>query len=300
MAVMKRSTGGVLLPSIVSDEIWANTRPESGVMQAAQRRPVSGFGETVQIITGHPTAAWVAEGAAKPVSQSAMTSKTVTPYKAAVISVYTEEFRDDLPRLYQQLVQDLPKSLGALFDQTVLFGPAPGSGFDTLAGVDAVDVAPGGDPGDMYRNLVGAARAVAAGAPGARISHWLMSTTGQYDLMGETDGFGRPFFNDAAGANDGVVGRLLGAPVVQADTAYANPGSGADTVGFAGDFANYAYWGTVEGIRIKISDTASVVDGGTTHNLWQENKIAVLAEARFVFALRDEGAFVRLTGATTA
>lgn len=57
-----------------------------------------------------------------------------------------------------------------------------------------------------------------------------------------------------------------------------------------------AVWGTVEGMEISFSDQATLVDGTTTINLWQQNMFAVRAEIEVGFrALTD--CFNLLTGA---
>ena len=63
----------------------------------------------------------------------------------------------------------------------------------------------------------------------------------------------------------------------------------------AGDWTQ-AVWGTVEDMEISFSDQATLVDGTTTINLWQQNMFAVRAEIEVGFrALTD--CFNLLTGA---
>ena len=139
---LNRTSAGVaaLLPRTVSDEIWANAVGESVIMQAARRINLPGAGVTVPIITGDAAADWVAETDEKPVSDSTVSSKSITPYKLAVIETFSNEFRRDLPALYAELARRLPTALGRKFDETVLHGTAPGSNFDVLSGVAGVAV----------------------------------------------------------------------------------------------------------------------------------------------------------------
>ena len=68
-----------------------------------------------------------------------------------------------------------------------------------------------------------------------------------------------------------------------------------DDTGIAGDWANSAIYGTVEGVQVDISDQATVNDGGTQVNLWQRNMFAVRAEIEVGFVARDVNHFVRVT-----
>lgn len=67
-SAMNRGTTGVVLPNEVSSEIWKKTVEESAVMQLARRIELPGAGLEFPMITGEPTANWVNETEAKPVS----------------------------------------------------------------------------------------------------------------------------------------------------------------------------------------------------------------------------------------
>lgn len=54
-------------------------------------------------------------------------------------------------------------------------------------------------------------------------------------------------------------------------------------------------YGTVEGIKMKISDQATINDGGKQINLWQRNMIAFLVEAEIGFIVRDKKKFAVIT-----
>src|SRR5690606_28020747 len=129
---------GNLLPREVSQEIWSNAIEDSLFMQAGRQINIPASGVTIPIITGDAEAEWVAETDEKPVSNATVSSKSLTPYKMAVIEPFSDEFRRDLPGLYAELARRLPKALGTLFDQTILGSTAPGSGFDVLGGASSV------------------------------------------------------------------------------------------------------------------------------------------------------------------
>lgn len=294
---LNRTSAGVsaLLPKDVSDEIWANAVSESLIMQAARRINLPGSGVTIPLITGDVAADWVDETDEKPVSDATVSSKSITPYKLAVIETFSNEFRRDLPALYSELARRLPFALGRKFDSTIFHGTAPGSNFDVLSSSTAVAV----DATDTLGDLASALTTV--GAAGGDLSHWLVSPQAEGTIMLAKDGAGNYAFLRDARNDSGVIGSLFGRPVLKSQSVYNNPTNPAvDTIGFAGDFAGSAVWGSVEGIRVSVSDTATVNKGGTQINLWQRNMFAILAEIEVGFIVRDADHFVRLTGAATA
>ena len=285
---------GELLPSEISSEIWSTAVEESVVMRASRRIALPAGGLTIPIITGDPEAEWVAETDEKPVSDSTVGNKSMTGYKLAVIETFSEEFRRDLPALYAELARRLPLALGRKFDQTVLHGTAPGSNFDVLSGSAEVAV----DGTDTVGDLVNALQTV--GAAGGDLSDWLLSPQAEGLVMTAKDAAGNYALLRDVQNSTGTVGSLFGRPVTKSRAVYNNPAVGADVIGFAGDFARSAIVGTVQDVRVKISDSATVNKGGTQINLWQRNMFAILAEVEVGFIVRDGAHFVKLTGATTA
>lgn len=288
-----RGTSGVNLPTAVSNEIWQGFQETSAVASLTPNIPLPGAGVTVDIITGDPTADWTAETEEKPVSDPTVSSKVMRGYTLAVIEPFSNQFKRDKAALYNALVGRLPGVLSAKFDNTVFFGSAPGSDFDTLASAPAVSINT-----NTYSGLLAAMGSVATN--GGDVSGWALSPTGELIALGSVDTLGRPIFIGNA-ALEGQVGSLLGRPVYKtkavnkAGTA-GSPGTPA-TVGFAGDWTQAA-WGQVQAIDISISTEATINRGGTQINLWQRNMFAVRAEIEVGFRVRDVNKFVRLTGAT--
>jgi len=293
---LNRTSAGVsaLLPKEISSEIWANAVNDSLIMRTARRINLPGSGVTIPLITGDVTASWVNETDEKPVSDATVSSKSITPYKLAVIETFSNEFRRDLPGLYAELARRLPYALGRTFDATILNGTAPGSNFDVLSGSTAVAL----DSTDTIGDLATALTTV--GAAGGDVSHWLVAPQAEGTIMTAKDGAGNYAFLRDARTDNGAIGSIFGRDVLKSSSVYNNPATGPDVVGFAGDFANSAIWGSVEGIKVSISDQATVNKGGTQLNLWQRNMFAVLAEIEVGFVVRNGAHFVKLTGATTA
>ena len=128
------------LPVQVSAEIIQKTQESSAVMRLARQLALPGSGLSIPVITSDPEASWVAETNKKPVSNPGLSTKTMTPYKLAVIVPFSDEFRRDARGLYDALIDRLPDSLGKKFDNTVFGGVAPGSGFDVLTGCTAQSI----------------------------------------------------------------------------------------------------------------------------------------------------------------
>ena len=282
MVDINRSTSGVVLPAEVSGEILAKVQEASIIQRVSRRVALPGAGLAIQTITGEPAADWVGETGRKPVSNATVGSKTLRPYKLAVIETFSNEFRRDKAALYQALASRLPGALATKFDATVLHGDAPGSNFDTLEGVDTVNLA-----GGVYDGFVSALSAVATA--GYDMNGVVLAPQGEALVFDEKDGNGRPIFIGNA-QTDGSIGSVLGRPVFKSRAAYDDA---APTVGFAGDWSQ-ALWGTVEDVQVKISDQATLTVGNNTINLFQQNMFAVLAEIEVGFLVADDAAFVRL------
>ena len=291
---INRGTSNVALPQAVADEIWGAVLDESVFMKLARRIELPGPGVTIQTVTGEPTADWVDETAPKPIGTHTFGKKPVKPYKLAVIEPFSMEFVRDAAKLYNECLRRAPYALAKKFDQTIMSTTAPGTGFDVLGSCTKVGI-----KSDVYDQFV-AADAVISAAGGV-MNGIALAPAGKSLLFGATDGNGRPLFN---AIESGTVGNILGAPVVVSKT--LTPASGT-VIGIAGDFDDAAY-GTVEGVQVSISDQATLVDGETTINLWQQNMVAVRFEIEVAFAVKSASEFVLLanedpsgaTGATGA
>ena len=284
---INRTTTNVINDPEISQEIWGAALEESFFMSHARRITLPGEGVKIQTITGEPTANWVAETNAKPVSTHTFGTKTMTPYKIAVIELFSNEFRRDFAALYRELVRRLPYAIGAKFDATVFGGTAPGTGFDVLTNATAVGIGGTG----TYGKLVTAYTTV--GTAGT-LNGWAISPQGEGILLSATDGNSRPLLIDSANS-DGAVTRLLGARVERSGHLYK--AGTPNVVGYAGDWSQARY-GTVDGINVAISEEATINTGTEQVNLWQRNMFAVRAEAEVGFIVKSASAFVKLTDAT--
>ena len=280
-------TTTIALPSDVSSEILQKTQESSAVMSLARQIQLPGLGVTIPVITGDPAAGWVGETEKKPVKRGTLSTKLMQPYTLAVIVPFSNQFRRDVPALYDALVQRLPGALAKKFDATVFGGvDAPGTNFDTLKSCTAQSILT-----DAYGGLV-AADADIADHDGI-LNGFILSPKGKAILLTAVDGNDRPLFINSVA--EGAVPMILGAPVRQSKGAYIAETASTDAVvGVAGDWTQ-AMYGTVEGVQIAISDQASLTDGGSTINLFEQNMFAVRAEIEVGFRC-DTTVFNRLTG----
>ena len=274
------------LPVDVSNEILQKTQESSAVMRLARQIALPGRGTAINVITSDPTAAWVGETAAKPVSNPGLETKVMRAYKLAVIVPFSNEFRRDVPALYDALVSRLPAALGAKFDNTVFGGTqAPGSDFDTFANVTAQDIET-----NAYAGLVAADGDIAA--HGGILNGFAIAPQGKSILLGATDTTKRPLFiNNVA---EGAIPMILGAQTIISKGAYVT--GTPNVVGFAGDWTQ-ALYGTVEGVKVDFSADATLdLGSGNVINLFQQNMFAVRAEIEVGFRA-DTACFNALTEA---
>lgn len=294
MAGVKTNRSDITLPTEVSQEIITKTQEGSAIMQLARRINLPGRGLTIPVLTSDPSPAWVGETEAKPVSDPGLDTKIMQAYKLAVIVPFSDEFRRDMKALYDEIVRRIPAVLGEKFDNTVLGGTnAPGSNFDNLASCTAQSLS-----SDAYDALVAADTDVAV--HGGILNGYAISPQCKGILLSAKDGNDRPLFiNNVA---EGAIPMILGSPTKLSRGMYIAGDASAspavpNMVGVAGDWSK-AMYGTVEGVRISISDEATLISGSgasaTTINLFQQNMFAVRAEIEIGFRA-DTSVFNLLT-----
>lgn len=289
MVDISRATTGVSIPASVQAEVVKAAVKTSAVASLAKKIDLPGSGVSINYVTSAPVANWVNETAKKPVSTGGVETKTITPYKIAVIVPFSMEFRRDANALYAALVEDLPGALATKFDNTV-FGvtgnTVPGSNFDTLS--SAAVTALGGSA-KQWVALTDAYQKVALA--GGKVTGWALSTQASGLLITAVKADGSPLFLQSI--SDTAIPSILGAPVVEAASTF-NTGT-PNVIGYAGDWTTARY-GTVEGVQIAISDQATV----GAINLWEQNMFAVRAEIEVGFRVDNIARFTKLTDAAHA
>ena len=282
---INRTTLGVTLDPVVSNEIWGLTVEQSAVMQAARKVPISGAGLKFDMLTGVGDAGWVNETDEKPVGEATFDNREIHAHTLALILPFSNQFRRDKAALYREIVRVLPLELGRKFDSTV-FGAItkPGADFDQLNDAQLVSV----DPASPFAGLLAARAAV------GRPSHMISSPEFENVLLGGTYADGRPLFVQDM-AQDLTIGRVMGAPVLATSGDMPGSATEGDTQAIIGDFAQNAMWGSVEGIQYSEADQATLTIAGQQVNLWQRNMFALRVEVELAFAVRNKAKFARLT-----
>lgn len=271
------------LPKAVSSEIIAKTQEASAVMRLAKQIALPGNGLEIPVITGDPEAEWVTETGVKPVSNPSLSKKVMQGHTLAVIVPFSNQFRRDLPALYDEIVRRLPGALAAKYDKTVFFGPDSGSlaNFDNFSSVTAQSLS-----ASAYNGILAADIDIAE--QGGVMDGIALSPQGKGVFLAALDKNDRPLFIDSV-ATDGVP-KILGASTYLSTAAYkagtAGSAGNPDVVGFAGDWTKARY-GVVEGVKIDFSTDATLtVTNGTSVsqiNLFQQNMFAVRAEIEVGF-----------------
>ena len=270
------------LPESVSNAILSKVQESSKVMSLARQMPLPGNGAAINVLLSDPEAAWAGETGKKAVSNPSVATKILRGYTLAVIVPFSNQFRRDASALFDAIVEKLPDALGRKFDETVFFGTAPGSDFDTLANVTAQSLA-----SDVYQGLVAADTDIAL--HGGISNGYIFSAQGKGLLLSATDTTKRPIFNNVTENGIPVV---LGQRTEVTKAAFKS--GSPSKVGFVGDWTQ-AVWGMVDGVKISFSEDASLtLADNSVINLFERNMFAVRAEIEVGFrALTD--AFNALT-----
>ena len=185
---INRGTSGLSLPKEVSDLVIQGAIAESAIMKLAQRVYLPGRGLAIPAITADPTVSIVNEACEKPVSNSTFTTKNMVPKKFAVIEVFSNELRRDMPALYDALIQRLPGAIAKAFDYQALTQSAL-TGFDSL--VNATTISSGSTFAEKIQNGI---KAIAA--DGYRMTGIAAGAMGEADIMTATNSLGMPLFID--------------------------------------------------------------------------------------------------------
>ena len=287
MSGINTNRTNITLPTSVSSMILQKTQEDSAIMRLATKINLPGNGLTIPVITSDPSAAWVDETDEKPVSNPGLSTKVMRGYKLAVIEPFSNQFKRDYGALFDALVARLPRILAEKFDNTVFGGSAaPGSDFDTFAGITAQSLA-----SDVYGGLVAADTDVAL--HGGMISGYAISPQMRGILLSALDKNDRPLFIN--NVSEGAIPRILGQPTYVTKGAFVQ--GSPNVIGIAGDWSK-AMYGVVEGVDISFADQATLtLADSSTINLFQRNMFAVRAEIEIGFRA-DKDMFNALTATT--
>ena len=306
-----RTTGdfsGFLTPDRAAP-IFDAAAKASLVQQLARRIPLGASGVEIPVTTGKMSAGWVAEAGQKPASQGALGLKTMTPKKIAAIAVVSAEVVRANPGGYMDTLRpQIGEAFAVAFDLAALHDLGPdgtaGAGpFATYIDQTTKTVEIGSTvqgSGGIYGDINAGLRLLVN--DGKTLSGFVFDDRMEPDFNGAVDTTGRPLFVDSPLVdNAGPVrqGRVLGRPArvggglrhtysVTVGTTTTN----YESLGYGGDWSQAA-WGAVGGISYDVSTEATVTVNGVLTSLWENNLVAIRAEAEFGFLVNDVESFVQ-------
>ena len=296
-ATTRSDFSGFLTPE-QSAPIFNEAERQSAFQRLFRRVPLGINGQTIPVVTSKPTARWTNEGERKHATDMGLGVLEMEPEKLTAIAVMSAEVVRANPGGINQLVRPaLAGAFATAFDFAVgygLGGDGTGSGpFAKNLAQTTKSVTLGSttqDNGGVHGDFVAAMRLLVN--DGRKLTGWAVGDSIEPDLWGAVDGNGRPLYVDLPTDDTSQAiarpGRLLNRP------SYMGEGvENGDTVGFGGDFTKGA-WGAIGGISYRVSREAAITINGELVSAFENNLVAVLAEAEYGFVLADEEAFAKI------
>lgn len=287
---------GFIKPELAGP-IFDEAAKGSAAMSLIRKVPLGASGQAFPIVTSKPTANWTAEGAQKHTTEAGLGLVKMEPKKLTAIAVASQEVIRANPGGYSETLKGLLADAFARAFDLAVFHNKGGDGngtspFETTLAATTKSVTLGAAAGtNTYDDLVKAMSLNLQGTPKKQVTGFAFDTGFEIDLLNAKDTAGRPLFAEAA--YTGAVPALRSGSVL-GRTTYMHENVGLDkTVGFAGDWSKCA-WGTVGGIAMDISTEATVTIGGQLVSLYENNLVAVRAEAEYGFVVADKDAFVKI------
>ncbi len=221
-------------------------------------------------------AQWVGEGAPKPLTNPTYGEVEIKEHKLAAITVYTQELmRRSDPAVDILVRDDLIEASKTLIDNTFLDAGAA-TAVRPAGVLNGVTATP--NTGTTAANYEADLLALVNSFVTANLSldgaYFIMSETRAAQISLLRDALGRSYFEGMALRGTRT---LMGIPVITSQTV------GDKIILVKTSEILLAQDG---GVDVSYSDQATLVDGGTTHHLWQENKFAVRVEKFITWAKR--------------
>jgi HK97 family phage major capsid protein len=292
-AATKLSDFAGFLPANEAAPYFAVARQNSVVQQLCRKVPLGINGESIPYTTSKPTATWVGEGAQKTASSGGKALKTISPKKIATIIVVSKEVVRANPGNYMNDVkQDVGEAFAIAFDAATLHGTSTPFGASNYIAATTKSVSFGTaavSAGGAYADIVSGLSLLVN--DGKKLTGFAFDDVAEPTFLNSVDTNGRPLFVGTPLENTTSVvtpGKLIGRP------AFIGEGvaDGAGVVGFGGDWRQ-AVWGSVGGITYDVSTEATVTIDGELVSLWENNLVAILAEAEYGWLVNDTSAFVK-------
>lgn len=294
---------GFLKPEI-ADSYFEKARRQSVVQSLARKIPLGINGQEIPYSTAKPVAGWVAEAGQKPATKGGLALKTMAPKKLAAIAVVSAEVVRANPGNYMEILKDdIAEAFAVAFDSAALHGTnspfGVGQNLDATTKIVEVGTTAAAS-GGVYGDLNAALKLLVN--DGKALTGWAFDNKAEPILNGAVDLNGRPLFVESPYEDSALSGgRVLRRPALYADgistpIVTGSPNTGG-IVGYGGDWSQVV-WGTVGGISYDVSTQSTVTINGELVSLWENNLVAIRAEAEYGFLLNDAASFVKITDHT--
>ncbi|HLR93010.1 MAG TPA: phage major capsid protein [Jiangellaceae bacterium] len=297
MAPITRADFEGFLSPEESAPIFNEARRGSVFQNLIRQVPLGINGQKIPVRAGKTVANWVGEGQRKPQTDLGFELLHIEPKKLAAIAVLSAEtVRANPGNITQEIRTDLAGAFAEAFDLAVAYnvgGDGTGTGpFDNYLAETTKSVTLGTATvanGGIHADLVEGMRLLVG--DGKKLRGFALDDSIEPDFWGAVDGNGHPLYvnlpTDDVSQTIARPGRLLARP------SFMGEGVGhGNTVAFGGDFSKAA-WGVVGGISYRVSTEAAVTIDGQLVSLFENNLVAILAEAEYGFVVADTEAFVK-------
>lgn len=221
-------------------------------------------------------AAWVGEGQRKPLTNPTYGEVEIKDHKLAAITVYTQELlRRSDPAVDVLVRDDLIAACAQLIDMTFL-DAQPASAVRPAGILNGVTATPktGTTAAAIETDLLTLINTFVSNNLSLDGAYLIMSETRAAQIALMRDALGNTYFGGMALRGTRT---LMGVPVITSQ----NVGDKVILVK-----TSEILLAQDGGVDVSYSDQATLVDGGTTHNLWQDNKFAVRVEKFITWAKR--------------
>lgn len=282
------AAGGYLLPVPVSQTFIQALNRLSAIPQLVQVDRITTRKETWPVYLGRPVAAFVNEGAAKPVTGAEFGVDEVNIKKIACIVPFTQELLEDATEDPRVLVnEDVRQAIANLIDAHALgyqAGAAIVGNFDDESGSTTSTVELLATPGDAFRVAVSAAMAIIEGNgydPNGVAAAW--DVKGHIRDARQTTETTNVVYPGGPDGDDPIG---LGLPIRYTTNLDAFPPAAGKVAAVVADWRQ-ARLAIRQDIQVDVSDQATIDNGGTLIHLWQQNMVALRYEVRVGFVHRD-------------
>lgn len=296
------ASGGYLVRDSYGQTLTNTVQREAAVMSESRVDRVAGKRQRYTVYAGRPTAAFVAEGAAKGVTGAEFAEISVDVKKIATTVLYTEELLEDAREDPRVLVNvDVEAAFRQLIDAHSL-------GYENGAAIvgqfnseltNTTSTVELGASADAFALAISSAIATlegngAEGPYAAVCAVDLRQHLRDARLAG--DQAARPAYTEGFNREPDV---LYGVRLHYTTNLDAFPAAAGKIGAVVGAYRDHAIFALRRDLSIRFSDQATVDVSGTLHHLWQQNKVAAQWEMRVGFVAHDlNRMFVAVTNAS--